>query len=607
MFKFQSLRWRIALTYTALIIVIMVGLTLYLTRQVQAVALANLRQGLLADANLLASHRVLRGGLAAGAWQPGEMDLAAMVAEWADLLDTRITVIGVDGVVLADSADDVASMENHGRRPEVVAALRDGIGESTRFSRSIGLAMVYVAVPITPLEEGASEPLGVLRLSLPISTVDHGVAPMRNVVIVGGLIATLLTILLSLFIAERIARPVRHLTQVATQMSQGHWGEQLIPSRQDEVGQLIRAFNRMAERLQRQMGFLEHEQQRLSIVLDNMADGVLILDADGTVQMINPAAARLLHVSSKRVSNFSFPQVARDHRLVEIWRRSQNSALSEEAILEVDRRVIRIVSTPFGDGSQRGYNIILQDLTQLRRLETVRRDFISNISHELRTPLASLRALVETLRDGAMDDPPAAQRFLDRIETEVDALAQMVQELLELSRIESGRVPLRLRPTPLSEIILHPVERLQPQAERAGIELIVDLKGGLPPVMADSERVQQVITNLVHNAIKHTPAGGSIAVRSSMQPDRFPNAAIVSVIDTGEGISSDDLPRIFERFYKVDRARSAGGTGLGLAIAKHVVQAHQGDIWAESVEGHGSTFSFCLPLVNSTTQDLTNR
>lgn len=599
MLSFQSLRWRIAFAYAALIVVIMVGLTVYLTRQVQDVAQENVRQTLLADARLLASNRLLRSGLVEARWQPGAAELVDMVTEWGDLLDMRVTVILADGVVLAESFRDAMEMEDHANRKEIIDALAEGVGESTRFSRTTSMLMFYIAVPILPLAPADGEPLGVLRLALPMATVNAGVAPMQTAVIVGGVIAALLTTLLSFFIAERIARPVRRLTSVATQMSQGQWGERLIPTRQDEVGQLIRAFNRMAERLQMQVGFLQHERQRLSIVLENMADGVLILDADGNVQMINPSAARLLHVSTQRVWNVSFPQVARDHRLVEVWRRSQQSDQPEESILEVDRRVLRIVSTPFGETPQRGYNVILQDLTQLRRLETVRRDFISNISHELRTPLASLRALVETLRDGALDDPPAAQRFLDRIETEVDALAQMVQELLELSRIESGRVPLRLKPTPLSDIILRPVERLLPQAERAHIELIVDLQGGVPPVMADAERVQQVITNLVHNAIKHTPAGGTITVRSSMQPELFPDAAIVSVSDTGEGIPSDDLPRIFERFYKVDRARSAGGTGLGLAIAKHIVQAHQGDIWAQSIEGRGSTFSFFLPIVNN--------
>jgi two-component system phosphate regulon sensor histidine kinase PhoR len=598
MLPLHSLRWRIALAYVALIIVIMAGLTIFLTRQVRTTALDTLREALLANASLLANNHTLRAGLAEQLWQPGAEDLDRLVREWAALIDTRITLIAPDGVVLADSAISAVNMENHSGREEVAAALRQDQAESTRFSRTTAMEMFYIAVAIPSLDESAHA-VGVLRLALPFAKVEEGVAPLRSAVIVGGFIAMFLTGLLSIFIAERIARPIRRLTSVATQMAEGQWAEHLYPTRQDEVGQLIRAFNRMAERLQMQMGFLQREQERLSIMLNNLADGVLILNAEGQVQMINPAAARLLHVKAQRALNLSFPQVVRDHRLVDLWRISQQGDAQEDSILELDRRMIRVLSTPFWDGLQHGYIIILQDLTQLHRLETIRRDFVSNISHELRTPLASLRALVETLRDGALDDPPAAQRFLDRIETEVDALAQMVQELLELSRIESGKVPLKLRPTPVSDIIMRPVERLLPQAERAGVDLGIDLQGGLPPVLADAERVHQVIINLVHNAIKFTPIGGSITV-SAFRDESKPDQVMVSVVDTGDGISADDLPRIFERFYKVDRARSAGGTGLGLAIAKHMVQAHGGEIWAESIEGKGSTFSFTLPIFKQT-------
>jgi two-component system phosphate regulon sensor histidine kinase PhoR len=235
--------------------------------------------------------------------------------------------------------------------------------------------------------------------------------------------------------------------------------------------------------------------------------------------------------------------------------------------------------------------VVLQDLTRIRRLETVRRDFVSNISHELRTPLASLKALVDTLRDGGLEDAPAARRFLDRMEAEVDALAQMVQELLELSRIESGQVPFHLSPTPISDVVLPAVERLRPQAKRAGVEIRIEIPAGIPRVLADGERVQQIVTNLVHNAIKFTPSGGTIQVSAEPREDDV----LILVRDTGVGISAEDLPRIFERFYKVDRARSGSGTGLGLSIAKHIVQGHGGTIWAESTEDQGSTFYFTLP------------
>jgi two-component system phosphate regulon sensor histidine kinase PhoR len=223
----------------------------------------------------------------------------------------------------------------------------------------------------------------------------------------------------------------------------------------------------------------------------------------------------------------------------------------------------------------------------------VRRDFISNISHELRTPLAGLKALVDTLHGGAIKDPPAAKRFLKRMDSEVDSLTQLVQELLELSRVESGQAPLLKEPTPALDVIVPPSDRLRPQAERAGLEFAVVLPSQLPLVIADAERMQMVVTNLVHNAVKFTPPGGKVTVSAESDGPEV----LFSVSDTGVGIPAEDLPRIFERFYKADRARSGGGTGLGLAIAKHVIEGHGGRIWAESTEGQGSTFFFTLPSV----------
>lgn len=253
---------------------------------------------------------------------------------------------------------------------------------------------------------------------------------------------------------------------------------------------------------------------------------------------------------------------------------------------------VRIIVTPLLKHSRSGYLVLLQDLTQVRRLQTVRQDFVSNVSHELRTPLASLHALVETLRDGAIDDPPAAARFLDRMEVELDALTQMVEELLELSRIESGHLPLQMKPVPVRDVVMPAVDRLRAQAERNNVTLDIQIADDLPPALADLPRMHQVVTNIVHNAIKFSPGGGDVVIRAEAKP----SCVEVTVRDTGIGISREELPRVFERFYKTDRSRALGGTGLGLAIAKHIVQAHGGRIWAESVEGKGSLFGFTLLL-----------
>jgi len=300
-------------------------------------------------------------------------------------------------------------------------------------------------------------------------------------------------------------------------------------------------------------------------------------------------------VSSGGALGRSYAQVVRYHQLIDLWHACREKNAEQVETVELAHRglFLRVIATPLQAADPMGCLVIFQDLTQVRRLETVRRDFVSNISHELRTPLASLKALVDTLRDGALEDPPAAERFLTRIEVEVDALYQMVQELLELSRIESGQVPSRFVPASLAELITSPAERLRPQAERAGLTLAVNLPEDTPLVLADTERIHQVVTNLVHNAIKFTPSGGAVTVYA----EAGEGEVVVAVKDTGVGISPHMLSRIFERFYKADRARSGGGTGLGLAIAKHIVQAHNGRIWAESVEGAGSTFYFTLPIV----------
>jgi two-component system phosphate regulon sensor histidine kinase PhoR len=492
-------------------------------------------------------------------------------------------------------------MENHLDRPEVRQALAVGQGSSVRPSQTTGYEMMYTALPVRA-QDGTL--LGLARLALPVSQVEASVSRLRQIILSAGLLTALLAVLVALLIAERTALPLRRLTGAAERVAEGDLSARLLPTSRDEIGQLTLAFNHMASQLNEKVSALTREQSRLAAVLEHMADGILITDALGHVQLINPAAARLLDTTPAGALQRSFVQVVRDHRLVEIWESCCEPGQEEVTSLELERlgRYVRVSVTPLEEANPRDRLVILQDLTQIRRLDTVRRDFVSNISHELRTPLASLKALVDTLRDGALDDPPAAQRFLDRIETEVDTMTQMVQELLELSRIESGQVPLRLAPTLVSQVVTPAVMRLNAQAERADLNLTAALPSDLPMVLADAERAQQVVTNLVHNAIKFTRPGGQVTVRAYVAEEGKSPAVkevhrgqvIIEVADTGVGIPADDLPRIFERFYKADRARSGGGTGLGLAIAKHIVQGHGGHIWAESIEGRGSTFYFSL-------------
>lgn len=621
---FRSIRWRIVIPYVVLILTAMGALTLYLTRVIRDSALEDLQMNLLTSA-----EAVREGTRPTFPPEEGGDSLDGLADRWANLLGRRVTIIDGDGVVLGESHAESAMMENHLGRPEVQEALVTGSGYAIRYSETLNAEMAYAALPIRSESE---EVAGYVRVAVPVGEVAADINQLRNSILTAALLTSLVAALLAVVIAERTAAPVRRLTAVARRMAGGDLDARLYVTSKDEVGTLTSAFNHMGEQLREKVDTLAEERGRLASVLELMADGVLITDDAGRVQLINPAAADLLQTKVGDALGQSFAQVVRHHQLIEVWRRCQEAGREQAETVEIGQRdlFLQVIITPLNEGqrnslrdgqqsslrdeersglrdgqpmrledAQRSSLVILQNLTPIRRLQTVRRDFISNISHELRTPLASLKAVVETLRDVALDDRQAARRFLDRADHEVDALTQMVQELLELSRIESGKVPLRLKPTSVSDVVLPAVERLQAQIERNDLEMAVDIPAGLPPVLVDAARVQQVVTNLIHNATKFTPAGGRITV-SAKEKD---GVVVLRVRDTGVGIPATDLPRIFERFYKTDRARSSGGTGLGLAIARHLVQAHDGEIWAKSTEGKGSSFYFSLPVAERATAD----
>jgi two-component system phosphate regulon sensor histidine kinase PhoR len=363
----------------------------------------------------------------------------------------------------------------------------------------------------------------------------------------------------------------------------------------DEVTQLSHAFHTLVTQLRAQIQALETEQGKLGAVLGEMTDGVIIVNEQGQVEMINPAAAKLFEMEVDEALTHSLAEVVRQHQLVELWQQCQETGDEQAIMMELlhQHRFIQSIAISLGAALPDMYLLLFQDLTRIRRLETVRRDFITNISHELRTPLASIKALTETLQDGAIDDPPAAERFLERMNDEVDALTQIVSELLELTRIESGQVPLKIKAANPCKIVKKATKRLGEQAKRAKVNLETDCPEDLPEIFADSSRLGQVLSNLLHNAIKFTPEGGLVILKARQDGD----VVEFSVEDNGIGIPADDLPRIFERFYKADHARTEGGTGLGLAIARHLVEAHGGRIWVESAEGRGSTFYFTIPIV----------
>jgi len=366
-----------------------------------------------------------------------------------------------------------------------------------------------------------------------------------------------------------------------------------LPADVKEIENLSSAIVSLKTAFNLERSSLNAENERLSTVLEQLTDGVIIVDANGFIQFANPAAQKLFEMP--HAPGHSVTEVLRNHQLVDAWRRCQqtNEIQSETVELPARRQFLQLIAIP--DTHASGSLLLVQDLTRVRRLETVRRDFISNISHELRTPLASLKALTETLQSGALSDPEAGPRFLGRINAEVDALTQMAQELLDLSRIESGQVELILAPLAPKSLVTSAADRMRMQAERASLKLSIKCEDDLHNIRADKSRLEQVLVNLIHNAVKFTKPGGEIALEAGS----VSGGVRFAVRDSGVGIPAESLSRIFERFYRVDKSRTGSGTGLGLSISKHIIEAHGGKIWAESDERHGSVFYFLIPLPTS--------
>lgn len=601
MLSAPKIRWRTAFTYALIIVFLMGSFGLYLSQAVSfwyRTSMEREWQGLVTrlanDPTLLAAvATVSTSSIDAPIPLEERRQLTTLVGNRATLLGARVTIFAEDGSMVADS--HLSVMASQASSPQDLAAAaqqEDAVGQ--QYDALLGQDVVLFIRPLLV----ADKLLGYLQLSFPAHTYLPERATVRWWILSATMVVALLIVLMMVFQAERAAYTLRRLTIVAEQITKGNLSARTLSLSGGEVGQFVRAFNRMADKLQRQMEKRAREKDRLHTVLHVMTDGVLLLNRHNSVRLLNDAAANILKTTPERALRRSFVQTVRDHRIVEVFRRCQASGQTETAVIErTEDSVIRMVVTPFLRGKDRGHLVVLQDLTRMHQLQTARQDFVSNISHELRTPLASLRALVETLSDGALEDPTAARRFLHHMEVEVDALTQMVQELLELSRIESGKAKLQLASVNTATFLVQSCERLQAQSTRADVTLTVDVPDDIPAVQIDVTRMQQVLTNLVHNAIKFTPAGGSIQVTATANEAE---QVTIAVTDTGVGIAHDDLARIFERFYKADRARSGGGTGLGLAIAKHIVQAHGGKIWAESLPGKGSTFQFTIPTVLKT-------
>jgi two-component system phosphate regulon sensor histidine kinase PhoR len=562
---------------------------IYVSRALEAQAVARLQATLVTQAGLL--HDVFAPMLASSS---GGADLQARAHRHARALGARVTVIAGDGTVLAESdRDSTREIENHAERPEVRQALAGVIGSDVRRSATLGRDLLYVAVPLE--REGQRQ--AVLRLALPIQDVDEARALVRRTVAGGAVLAVAVAAVVGLFVGQRVTRPLRGMEDAARRMAEGDLTQTVPVVGTDEIAALGVALNRTAVALREKIERLGDEQAKVRTILDGMIEGVVALDDRGRLLLLNPAARAMFGVEQGIPEGRSFLEVIRQKGLLDLVDEVRATAAPARHEIELGPPVNRLVAArgaPLGLGpGAPGVLLVLNDVTELRRLERVRSEFVANVSHELRTPLTCIKGYLETLLDGALEDSAHARRFLEVAGTHAERLDRLIDDLLELSNIESGRVTLVPVRLDLDEVVAGMAAMFERRTVQNRLTLVRAVRPGLA-VRADRDRLVQILVNLVDNAVKFTSEGGRIRIEAALGSD---GRVEITVRDTGVGIPSTDLPRITERFYRVDRTRSreVGGTGLGLAIVKHLVQAHGGELRIESALGSGTAVSFTLP------------
>jgi two-component system, OmpR family, phosphate regulon sensor histidine kinase PhoR len=569
-------------SYLLLVLLLGAGLYGYLSVTLEGDLVSGIRAHLQDEARVAAL-------MAAKEIREPQRDAPALTRSLAEALRARVTVISREGEVTGDSevsGAELARLENHSERPEVKQALAGGTGSAIRYSATLHTDMMYLAVPF-----GAG---GVVRLALPLSQVDKTRRGLQKSLAAAFAVVVLLSLLLSYVLSHLTSRTLREMAAAASRIGRGELGTRVPVRSSDELGELAAVMNDMAQRMEGHLERITCEKGRLDAILQGMGEGVMVTDAEAVVSLVNPAFCTLFGTGAEVTGK----------KLLEISRHPDLYAACREVLAGRCERHQEI-ALPGGkstrvhwvpllqSGALRGVVAVFHDISALKQAEKVRRDFVANVSHELRTPVTVIRGYAETLLSGALaDDPGRGERFLGIINNHAQRLSSLISDLLSLSELEAGEIAMKTESVRLEGAVRQALQLLEFKSEEKGLTVSVQGLQGLPEVLADRGRLDQVLMNLLDNAIKYSQQGGKVIVCAAPEGD----LVRVRVRDTGIGIPGKDLPRLFERFYRVDEARSRerGGTGLGLSIVKHIIQAHGGSVAVQSVPGEGAEFSFTL-------------
>ena len=582
--------WKLTLAFSIPIIFVFTALYFYLNAHLTTYLDNRIQQTLKSDLSLcrtfIEREAISKNGL------PGPTELAKRISS---ALEIRSTVISASGVVEGDSElkeDELAKVENHINRPEIRDAAKNGFGVSKRFSTTIKKYMLYVAVPI-----GKDSRDGFLRLAMPLSGIEDMEKGLRKIIITAVFFMLLLALALGYVISLLVSKPLIEMASIARKLAKGDFSKKMLVRSSDEIGDLAVAMDYMADEIRGKVNSLSSEKAKLEAVVSGMFEGVILTNEKGEIVLANPSIYKLFMVHSSPEGKIPIEMVrsAIIQDMVDRVLKEKQRLTTKELVINVpEEKVIQINGVPVIEkGKLEGAILVFHDITELRRLERVRQDFVANVSHELRTPISSIKGYAETLLEGALNDKENAKDFVEIIYRDSERLAKLIDDILDLSRIESDKMKMALLPTDVGSTLERSIAIMAKQAKAKSIAVRLNLGAALPKILADEARLSQILINLLDNAIKYTKDGGDVTV-SARPKDKYVQ---IDISDTGIGIPEEDIPRIFERFYRVDKARSRelGGTGLGLSIVKHIVQAHGGEVWVKSVVGQGSTFSFIIP------------
>jgi len=589
----HRLMWQIFPSFLVITFLSLLAVAVFGTRTIKNLYISHLTDDLITIASLV--DREIDQTLSIDDQHP----VASAVNDIASIANARITVIDPDGRVIVDSDEDPATMDNHADRPEVSAAIAGGLGVATRFSYTLGTPMLYVAVP--GIRNGSTH--HITRVAVAVSSIETVLRSSYVSIFVGWIVIAGIAAVVSLYIARRIAKPAEEIRRAAEQLAEGDLRVRVPVHASSEMVEVSNAMNRAAALLEERVNTLVRQRNEQEAVLSSMVEGVIAVNMEDRIISVNRAAAQLLGVNVNTVAGRLMQEVIRNTELHQFIRRTLDSDGPVEGDLtyqRVDERFLQAHGTVLRDAQDRGIGalVVLNDVTRLRRLEQIRSEFVANVSHELKTPITSIKGFVETLRDGALDHPEDARRFLEIVSRHSDRLQHIVDDLLMLSRLERetehGDIEVDL--TRVASVVDAAVQLCQVQAEQKDIRIQTQYDENLQTLL-NAPLVEQALVNLIDNAIKYSEPGSTVGVAVEL----IGKEIALSVRDEGVGIEERFLDRIFERFYRVDRARSRelGGTGLGLSIVKHIANAHRGRITVQSVLGEGSTFTFYLPYVEA--------